>query len=352
MAAISPASVSWTRVRSCSRTRAGASPADPAARARQLDLRTNEPFQLYLLPQGRKAAGKYEYRIVVSGPGAAETSAPLTVSVDPPLLKVREPVAAVYAEPGSTAAGRFELGVVGIGDELESICCVPEGGGTSLLLEPADPAAKVPSLRASLETHAMQNPLPVRWMKTGDDKAWSVLPFRILVPKDAAFGEYHGKAILAGKQVASCEVRFKVLVNALLVEQLAATEEGSSILWRPADKVLLLQFLHHDMSKTLRVRTGMGDPLSLDQIDVVPLKAFADESGDAMRLPQADKRLEDGGRAVLVTLRFPKTSNAHEALAYGLKVRVESPALKLKPRQVDFRVRFWDHQNFLAPEAK
>jgi len=331
---------------------AATAPLEPAKRSQRIALRLGEPMVVYVHPQGAKEPGKYLHRIVVSGPGADEAQAPLAISVNPPVLEVRESSQEVYADPGAIASGSFSVRLEGLGSKPEEIALGPEPGQTAFRFISADPRAGGPPLELPIEAPTRRSPLVLRWPQTSG-ASWESLPFRITVPKQTPFGTYRCRVVASGKQVSDQPLTIRLVVNSLLVESLTEAGSAGQSRWRSAEEVGFLQFFGCDMEKTLRIRTGLGQSLSPDEVDVLPLRPFADEKGDAMRLPQvAGVTPEEGGQALRVRLRFPPTPNAHADYPYRLSVKIESPKLHVRPFQAAFRVRFWDPAAFLAPEEE
>jgi hypothetical protein len=331
---------------------AAGAPVVPDKRSQRIAVRLGEPLVVYVHPQGSKEPGKYPHRIALSGPGADDAQAPLSVSVNPPILEVREPDQEVFADPGETASGTFAVRLEGFGNKPEEISLGPESGQTAFRFVSDAPGAGGKPLELSIEAPTRQSPLLLRWPQAAG-ASWERLPFRITVPKQTPFGKYRCRAVASGKQVSDRPLTIRLVVNSLLVESLTEAGSAGPSKWRSAEEVRFLQFFGCDMEKTLRIRTGLGQSLSPDQVRVLPVRPFADEKGDAMRLPQvAGVVPEKGGQGLLVRLRFPQTPNAHADYPYRLSVRVESPNLHVRPFQAAFRVRFWDAAAFLAPEEE
>lgn len=329
---------------------AGGPPLEPAKRSQRIALRLGEQLVVYVHPQGAKDPGKYPHRIMISGPGADDAQAPLSVLVNPPVLDVQEASQEVYADPGAVASGSFAVRLEGLGSKPEEIVLSPEPGQTAFRFVSTDPRTGGPPLELPFEAPSRRSPLVLQWPKTAAT-SWGSLPFRITVPKQTRFGRYQCKAIATGKQVSDRPLTIRLVVNSLLVDSLADAGAAGQSPWRSADEVTFLQFFGCEMQKTLRIRTGLGQSLSAADVQVMPLRPFADEKGDAMRLPQvAEVTPEEGGQALRVRLRFPPTPNAHADYPYRVSIKIESPKLHVRPFQAAFRVRFWDPAHFLAQE--
>ncbi len=141
-------------------------------------------------------------------------------------------------------------------------------------------------------------------------------------------------------------------MNSLFVEFPVAAERGQPPTWRPLPESPLPQLLGRGMTQSFRIRMGSGEPLSPEQIQIVPLRPFADETGDTMRLPEvASQTSADRGRSVVAVLRFPETPNAHVHLPYQVQVEVRAPEHHVPPVLATFRVHYLDPRDFFDEQC-
>jgi hypothetical protein len=318
-------------------------PLAPPQRAQTLSVDLGAEFQVYLHPQKAKEPGKHLYEIAVSGRGIDEARAPLVLSVDAPVLQAREDRAELMLDPGASATANFDIRLQGLSaDAQRAHLRLPPG--SAVAFQNVDPAAAAPELELRLTAPDAFNPLSLPPPDTSGQAPWTSFPIRVEVPEDAPFGRYRASLVVTSANASDLTLTLEVVVNSLLVELPSLSEEGESG-WRPMPEAPILQFLGREMAKTFRVRTGTGDPLAPEQIEISPLEPFGDEAGDSMRLPQvASVTAKDDG--LVVRLLFPKTPNAHVDLPYRVQVEVRSPTLQLKPATAAFRVRFWDPLDF------
>jgi hypothetical protein len=325
---------------------AAGEPIAVAQRTQSLAVDLNAPFQVFLHPQQAKDAGKYEYEIAVSGRGIDEARVPLTLSVDAPVLEAKADHTKITLDPGASGVAEFELRLQGLSPESHPVYLRLPGGSPTVSFENIDPQAASPRLDLRVNAADEFNPLRLSPPDAGGQGAWTTFPIRVEVPQDAPFGRYRAGFTVASPKTADLPLSLEVVVNSLLVEMPTLNDEGEPG-WRAVAESPILQFLGHEMEKTFRVRTGTGEPLSPEQIEVSPLRPFSDEAGDSMRLPQVASVVPGKpGEGLLVRLLFPGTPNAHVDLPYRVQVEVRSPELQLKPATAAFRVRFWNPLDF------
>lgn len=334
---------------------AGAEPLPAGQRSQSLALTLGQSFQVWLHPQQPHEPGKRQFEVVLSGPGADETRVPLTVLVQAPALEAQVAEQVVYATPGAVATGEFPIRVSGPIAEAFEASVRGADGAAMFEFRNVDPLAETQSLSLRVETATESNSVKVL-PPSGDGPApWASLPFRVFVPPETPpepypFGRYRAQLTVTSPQTSDVTLAVELVVNSLFVEFPVAAERGQPPTWRPLPESPLPQLLGRGMTQSFRIRMGSGEPLSPEQIQIVPLRPFADETGDTMRLPEvASQTSADRGRSVVAVLRFPETPNAHVHLPYQVQVEVRAPEHHVPPVLATFRVHYLDPRDFFEP---
>ena len=175
----------------------------------------------------------------------------------------------------------------------------------------------------------------------------AVLHLGLSIPKDAAdlaVGEYELEGVLAAESDAVREsepVRLVVVVNALEVSE--QPEEGGP--WvRLKDPIDLSFYPQRDDSLTLRVATGLHDPLDPARLRVKVIDTLVNDDGD--RVFEVPDLLAPGVVAVKgdpgaleFALGFPGVGNPTLRKVYRLRVELRYDELELQ-RSLEFKVRY------------
>lgn len=150
------------------------------------------------------------------------------------------------------------------------------------------------------------------------------LDFEITVPEDAPYGRYSHELTLVGTNVTSRKIPIVVVVNGLEFDVLGKGQgmpANSPELWQPVSTKPLIQLLNTRMKQTLRLRTGLGEPLEKDEIEVRVVGLFQDANGDPVqgRVGLSEFRFDDDRKTAQIDIEFPKTANRNEqGLPYKL----------------------------------
>lgn len=327
-------------------------PVAAAQRMQTLSVDLGGGFQVYLHPRGAKEPGKYAYEVAASGRGIDEAVAPVVLSIDAPKLEAREPKLTVAADPGVMATADFEVRVSGLAATPQPAYLLQSESKQTLQFHNLEPSGQSNPLDLQAEFPDEFEPVQLPPPAAGQETPWTTFPIRVEVPPETPYGRYRAQLTVTSPQASELPLTLELVVNSLLIDVPATLDDGAPS-WRKTDEAPVLQFFGRPVSKTMRVRTGIGEPLLPEQIEVTPLRPFADEAGDAMRLPKVASiaPAKEGGD-LLVTLEFPETGNAHADLPYRIQVEVRSPELQLKPATLAFRVRFWNPLDFFDAEPQ
>ena len=307
---------------------------------------SEESFRIHLHPRGVKTPMKYRCRLVVSGAGINTLTHNFFLNKDAATIEI-DP-AEVSIAIGRGISRRIPIKAWlrgGIEDEHADDVHLD---GIQAGQSPFFGRQGTENQGDHFQVFGPDLAIPVKL-----SAAPSELSFQISVPEDTPYGRYFRDLKLVGSNVTSRTIRMNVVVNGLefdIFNKSSVRMNDLAQTWQPFSSKSLIQLLNTNMKQTLRIRTGLGEPLEKEELDVRIVGLFQAENGDPVqgKVVVSDLRLTDDRSTAEFDIDFPKTSNRNaQGLPYVLNLAANAKSAAsenwfINDAKVEFKVRYLD----------
>jgi hypothetical protein len=318
----------------------------PRAKAQALDVPVGSAFQVRFEPEKIRARQKrYLYEWTLSAPWANPSSGLLTLDYQPPRLVVLHDPTPVRTTLGGKRDIPIAVALKGNANERCRVIFRPgeEDHGRAVFTCKKGP-------QAGLKTSEVRLDLPRQasapWVAAGSPGE-AVVHLGLTIPADFAkipVGEYHASGVLASAANDAREsspIELVVIVNALeIFERRKPT--GEWVLRK--DSIDFAVFTQQEKPLTLRVKTGLDDPLVAGKLHVDLLGRRPNNDGDWVyeygKMPRETVQpAKDDANALDVTIHFPSVRNAALSKPYPFTAALRYDEYELQ-RDVEVKVKF------------